>query len=130
MWRVLTWRKTEKVHFEWYEHGEKPTKFVWNIEKQKAINTKVRHLIDIKTLVTLTRSTLAYVNFAKTFLKRMFLNLDRKGNGFLNSITLQNLNSKRFDICESQITEKHLITALKSIPNGKAPVHDGLTKEN
>ena len=27
---------------------------------------------------------------------------------FLNSIALPNLNSKSFDICESEITEKHL----------------------
>ena len=31
---------------EWYQHGEKPTKFFLNLEKQKAINTTVRHLID------------------------------------------------------------------------------------
>ena len=31
---------------EWYQHGEKPAKFFFNLEKQKAINTTVRHLID------------------------------------------------------------------------------------
>ena len=31
---------------EWYQHGEKPTKFFLNLEKQKAINTTVRHLIN------------------------------------------------------------------------------------
>ena len=46
----------------------------------------------------------------------------------LNSIALQNLNSKSFDICESEITENDLLTALKSMPNGKSPGHDGLTK--
>ena len=48
---------------------------------------------------------------------------------FLNSIALPNLNSKSFDICESEITEKDLITALKSMTIGKSPGHDGLTKE-
>ena len=47
----------------------------------------------------------------------------------LNSIILPSLNSKSFDICESEITEKDLITTLKSIPNGKSPGHDGLTKQ-
>ena len=34
-----------KIHkkYEWYQHGEKPRKFFLNLEKQKAINTKVRH---------------------------------------------------------------------------------------
>ena len=31
---------------EWYQHGEKSTKFVLNLEKQKAINTTARLLID------------------------------------------------------------------------------------
>ena len=29
-----------------YQHGEKPTKFFLNLDKQKAINTTVKHLID------------------------------------------------------------------------------------
>ena len=31
---------------EWYQHGEKPTKFLLNLENQKAVNTTVRHLTD------------------------------------------------------------------------------------
>ena len=31
---------------QWYQHEEKPTKFFLNHEKQKAINTTVRHFID------------------------------------------------------------------------------------
>ena len=48
---------------------------------------------------------------------------------FLNSIALPNLTSKSVDTHESEITEKDLITALKSIPNSKSPRHEGLTKE-
>ena len=52
---------------EWYQHGEKPTKF---------------------------------------FLEK----------SFLDSIALPNLTSQSFDICESEITEKDQITALKVCP--------------
>ena len=31
--------------------------------------------------------------------------------------------------CEKDITEKELFEALKSMPNDKSPVNDGLTKE-
>ena len=48
---------------------------------------------------------------------------------FLSSIALPNLNSKCFDICESEITEKGLITALKGMPSGKSPWHDGWAKQ-
>ena len=68
---------------EWYQHGAKPTKFFLNLEKRKAINTTVRHLIDDgKDILTLKRSALAYVNFTKTFLKRKSLNQIRKRNRF------------------------------------------------
>ena len=79
---------------EWYQHREKLTKFILNLEKQKAINTIVRHLID-----------------------------DDK------CIALPNHNSKSFDICKSEVIEKDLIIALKSMPTGKSPGHDGLNKE-
>ena len=42
---------------------------------------------------------------------------------------MPNLTSKNLDICQSEITEKDLITVLKSMPSGKSPGHDGLTKE-
>ena len=57
---------------EWYQHGEKPTKFFLNLEKQKAINITVRHLIDDDRDITDLKEI--NVNFTKTFLKRMSLN--------------------------------------------------------
>ena len=65
----------------------------------------------------------------KLALKRMSLNQIRKRISFLNSIALPNLKSKGFDMCKSEFTEKDLITALKSMPNGNSSGYDGLTKE-
>ena len=44
-------------------------------------------------------------------------------------IALLNLTSESFDICESEITEKDLIIAIKSMSNDKSPGHDDLTKQ-
>ena len=54
---------------------------------------------------------------------------DSGGESILDSIALPNLNSKSFDICENEIKEKDLITALKSMPNSIFSGHDGLIKE-
>ena len=54
---------------------------------------------------------------------------DSGGESILDSIALPNLNSKSFDICENEIKEKDLITALKSMPNSISSGHDGLIKE-
>ena len=82
-----------------------------------------------KILLTLKRSTLVSVTFTKIFSKRISQNQIWKRELFLNSIVLPNLNSKRFDILESEITEKDLIIALKSMPTSKSPGLDGLAKE-
>ena len=67
------------------------------------------------------------------FYKNLFKNNVSKSNSeresFLNSMALPNLNSKSFDTCESEITEKDLINALKSLSTGKSPGQNGLTKE-
>ena len=67
--------------------------------------------------------------FCKKLFKKNVSKSDPEKESFLNSIALTNLTSKSFDICESEIAEKDLITALKSMPNGKSPGNDGLTKE-
>ena len=45
---------------------------------------------------------------------------DSERNLLLSSMVLQSFNSKDVDICKSEITEKDLIIALKSIPNCKS----------
>ena len=68
---------------EWYQHGEKPAKFFFNLEKQKAINTTVRHLIDDdKDITDLKEINACICNFYKNLFKRISLNQSRKGNRF------------------------------------------------
>ena len=59
--------------------------------------------------------------FHENFFKKNVSKSDSEKKLFLNSIASPNLTSKSFDICESEITEKGLISALESM--------DGLTKE-
>ena len=114
---------------DWYQHGEKPTKFFLNLEKQKAIFTTVRHLFDDgKDITDLKEINACICKFYKNLFKKNVSKSDSEKKSFLDIIALANLTSS-FDICESKITEKNLITALKSMPYGKSPGHDGLTKE-
>ena len=101
-----------------------------NLKKQKAINTTVRQLIDDDEDITDLKEINACIcKFYKNLFKKNVAKSDSEKKSFLNSIALPNLASKNFDIWESEITEKDLITAIKSIPNGKSPGHDGLTKK-
>ena len=100
-----------------------------NLEKQKAIDKTVRHLIDDgKDITDLKEINACVCKFYKSLFKKNVLKSDSEKKSLLDSIALTNLTSKSFDKCESEITEKDLITALKSMLNGKSPGHDGLTK--
>ena len=96
---------------EWYQHGEKPKKFFLNLEKEKAINTTVRRLTDeVKDITDLKEINASICNFYKNLFKKSVSKSDSEKESFLNSIALPNLTSKCFDMCESEITEKDLIT--------------------
>ena len=96
---------------EWYQHGEKPKKFFLNLEKEKAINTTVRRLTDeVKDITDLKETNASICNFYKNLFKKSVSKSDSEKESFLDSIALPNLTSKSFDICESEITEKDLIT--------------------
>ena len=115
---------------EWYQHGEKPAKFFLNLEKQKAINTTVRHLIDDdKDITDLKEINACTCKFYKKLFKKNVSKSGSEKKSFLNCYALPNLISKSLDTCESEIAEKDLITALTSMPNRKSPGHSGLTKE-
>ena len=115
--------------YEWYQHEGKPAKFFLSLQKQKAINTTARHLIDdTKDITDLKEIKACICKFYKNLFKKNVSKSDSEKESFLNSISVPNLSSERFDICESEITEKDLITAFKSMPNGKSKGHDGQTK--
>ena len=73
-------------------------------------------MMTAKTLLTLKRSTLAYLNFTKNLFEKNVSKSDLQKESFLNSIALPNVTSKSLDIWESEILEKDLITALKRMP--------------
>ena len=116
---------------EWYHYGKKPTKFFLNIEKQKAINTTVRHLIeDVKDITVLKEINPYICKFYKSLFKKNVSKSISERGSFTNRTVLPSLNSRNFDVCQSEITEKYLMTAVRSVPNGKSyPGYDGLKKE-
>ena len=84
---------------EWYQHREKPTKFFLNLEKQKAINTTVRHFSDdAKDVTDLKGINACICKFYQNLFKKNVSKSDSERESFLNSIALLNLNSKSFDI--------------------------------
>ena len=85
------------------------TRHAKNITEHKEINACIR-------------------KFYKNLFKKNVCRSDSEKESFLNSTALPNFNPKIFDRCDSEITEKDLITSLKIMPDGKYPGNDGLAK--
>ena len=90
---------------------KKPTKFFLNLEKQKAINSTVRHLIDDgKDITDLKEINACICKFYKNLFKKNVSKSDSEKKSFLNSIALPNVTSKSFDddtkIFSKSLTEK------------------------
>ena len=68
---------------EWYQHGEKPTRFFLNLEKQKAKNTTVRHLIDDGKDITKLKEIIAFIcKFYKNLFKKNVSKSDSEKKSF------------------------------------------------
>ena len=93
------------------------------------MKNKKLQIQDAKDITDRKGINVAICKFCKNLFKKNVSKSDSERDSFLNSITLPSLNSKNFDMCQSEITEKDLITALKSMPKGKSLRHDGSTKE-
>ena len=115
---------------DWYEHGEKSTKFFLNLEKYHATQSHIRSiLVDEKELTDRGKINTQLVLFCnKLFSKNLakqFSNLET----YLEKILLPKLSLDQKQLCKGNLTEKELFTALKSMENNKSPGNDGLTKE-
>ena len=114
----------------WYEHGEKSSKFFLNLEKQRAIQSQIRTVIvnekeitsesEINEQISLFYKSHFHENlsFSKTDLQN-----------YLKTVSNPVLPKEQQDSCEGEITEKELLKALKSMENDKLPGNDGLSKE-
>ena len=79
---------------EWYQNGEKPTKFFLNLGKQKAINTTVRHLIvDGKDITDLKEINACIFKFYRNLFKNNVSKSDSERESFLNSIALPTIST-------------------------------------
>ena len=115
----------------WYEYGEKSSKFFLNLENHRAAQNTVKKILN--------RNDLEITNFEKINKELLYFyeNLFKKKNTctkekleqFLNSISLPTLTNDEKLICEGEITEKELFISLSKMENNKSPGNDGLTKE-
>ena len=115
---------------DWYQNGEKSTKYFLNLEKQKAVNGTVKKIIKDHIEITDQLKIQHELRmFYEQLFKKFICNDNSKIVSFLDNISLPVINSDFFSLCENDLTEDELLISLKSMQNNKTPGNDGLTKE-
>ena len=113
----------------WYEHGEKSSKFFLNLEKSRAVQNQIRNVlidnIEINNQKDINKEL--YLYYKNLFNERQHLS-EHDVNNFLNTASnFPQLSTEQSLECEKDVTGKELLEALKSMPNDKSPANDGLT---
>ena len=113
---------------QWYEEGEKSTKFFLNLEKKKAIQNTIQTLI--VNGQTLNDSD-AISESIKKFYMKLFEKRDviSESSHFLNNLGLPTLSEDEKQICELPFSKEDLKISLDSMENNKSPGNDGLSRE-
>ena len=115
---------------DWYEHGEKSSKFFLNLEKTRSTQSTIRNITkDKKNLTCHKKINQELFDFYKGLFSE---NLNVSKNEimqFLNLVSTLRLTEDQSRDCKFIISEKDLLLVLKSMPNHKSPGNDDFTKE-
>ena len=114
---------------DWYEHGEKSSKFFLNLEKTRSTQSTIRNITkDKKNLTCHKKINQELFDFYKGLFSE---NLNVSKNEimqFLNLVSVPQLTEDQPKDCEFILSEKDLLV-LNSVPNNKSPGNNSLTKE-
>ena len=115
---------------EWYEFGEKSSKFFLNLEKQHALLNQVGTLLCGEKEVTDKHKINQELEcFYKNLCTEKSEFQREDVSAYLSQINIFILMEEQSQTCEGPITESELLNAVKSMSNDKSPGSDGLTKE-
>ena len=115
---------------DWYEQGEKSTKYFLNLEKHNSVKNTVRKIFVNGSECS---DDVAILNHAKSFYENLF---ERKSNRtfsqcqeFLNNINTPSISVANKNLCDRELSLDDLSDSLNSMSSGKSPGNDGLTIE-
>ena len=116
---------------DWYEQGQKSTKFFLNFEKQLGNPNRIRKLIVNEKEIN---NEIEILNQINLFYESLFQKPSQKYsaddiNHFINTLDIPKHFTEQVVLCDIELTEKDLHDSMKSMENDKSPRNDGLTKE-
>ena len=121
-----------RSRINWYENGEKNSKYFLNLEKTRCGKTAVRRLNDSTGKITVNPRSI--INELRDYYQTLYSNHDSEegvefASDFLENPNIPSLSNNSKMTCEGLLTCAECFEALKKFPNGKTPGNDGLTAE-
>ena len=116
----------------WYEHGEKFTKFFLNLEKHRLIQSqKISVIINQEEITGQEEINKQIFSFYQYLFSRKVQFHTDKIEAYLENINipLPKLINEQTLGCEGIISEDEVFKSLKSMENNKSSGNDGLSKE-
>ena len=114
----------------WYELGEKSTKFFLNLEKHRAIQSQIHSvIINQDEIADKDEINKQIVSFYQSLFSRKVENQTDKIEACLELMPLPKLTNEQTLSCEGIISEDEVFMSLKSIENNKSPGNNALSKE-
>ena len=119
---------------DWYEQGEKSTKYFLNLEKKNSIQNTIRKIFINKNDQDIEcENDEAILDHTKTFYEKLFERKSEKSfsdcTQFLSDITTPLISLENKAMCDTKLCLKDLSDSLNSMTSGKSPGNDGLTIE-
>ena len=116
---------------DWYEHGEKSSKYFLNLEKRKKAKSHVRKLLtETDEEISNPSEIMIHIkDFYSSLYKQRSSQTEAECLEYLSRINIPSLTQAESESCEGLLTKRECWEALSLMKNGKSPGNDGLTKE-
>ena len=116
---------------QWYEEGEKASKYFSTLEKNRKAKTCIRRLnsesngqIEDPQSIMSGKKT-----FYSNLYKRTSVKTDEECLQYLSKLNTPKLSEDEKSLCKGKLTLNECWNALSSVKNGKGPGNDGFIKE-
>ena len=116
---------------DWYEHGEKPSKYFFNLEKRNKCKSHLRKILTSSSQET-TNQTVILDNIKSCYSSLYKIRSNKSEKvclSYLTNLNLPKLLEDQQAFCEEKMTRRECWEALLSMGSNESPGNDGLSKE-
>ena len=116
---------------DWYEHGEKSSKYFLNLEKRNKAKSHIRKILNSNSVELSEPETVlsSIKSFYSTLYKKRNEKTETDCYNYLKTQNLPKLTDNESRLCEGELTKRECWEALQTMGNNKSPGNDGLSKE-